>query len=139
MTTILRLIPSWAWLLIAALAAAGAVWLHLQTVTAELDAALEQVDKAEARAAVLQSALDYRRAQSRRLDEALTQRQDALASANEEIATAREALDKMERQDANVSDWAGIAVPYPVAQWVRRLRGDDSAGGDGTRRAEPSD
>lgn len=134
---LLRLVPGWAWLLLAGVIAAALTWWRLDVVTAQRDAARSDADTAKARAAVLQSGLDYRRAEAKRLNAALSDREAALADANEQIAAKRRDLRQLETNDADTRDWADQPLPVGVGDWVRRL-GEDRAGGDDTDRATAS-
>ena len=127
MASIIRWVPGWAWLLMVALAATAAGWLHLKAVTAERDAALADLRAARVENAALVATLEWRRQQVERKDAALANRSQALDAANDEIAAAREALARLEREDAETADWSRAAVPGPVAQWVRKLQADDRA------------
>ena len=117
---LLRAVPLWAWLIAAAALAGGLGWLRLEAVTAQRDAALAQVETAEARAAALQSGLDYR-AEAQRLNAALAEREESLAEASEEIQAKRDALAQLERNDAAIRTWSDEPVPDAVRSWVRQL------------------
>lgn len=140
MTGLLRAVPLWAWLLAASALAGGLGWLRLDAVTAQRDAALAQVETAEARAAVLQSALDYRRAETQRLNAALAEREESLAEASEEIQAKRDALAQLERNDAAIRTWSDELVPDAVRSWVRNLGADTGADHlDAERAGAPAD
>ncbi|MCK2183521.1 hypothetical protein [Halomonas getboli] len=145
MSTLIRLVPGWAWAALLATALAAGGWLYLQGVQASRDAAIAQRDaaraaleKSQGEVAALTSALEWRRENARRLLAALEQREQALAAARDRINEHRAALDRLEDTDAEVREWADRPVPDAVADWLRALPDADGAGaGDANRSAEP--
>lgn len=135
---LLKLVPSWAWLALAAVLAVGAGWLRLEHVTAERDAAHTQLEASRGEVAALESALEWRRENAQQLMAALDERERELAEARETIAAHREALDKLEEEDAETGDWIVQPVPDAVDGWLRQLRETDGTDpGDANGAAQP--
>ncbi|WP_092522534.1 hypothetical protein [Onishia taeanensis] len=127
MVSTIRWVPGWVWLLLAGLAAAVTGWLHLETVTAEREAALADLRAARIENTALVATLEWRRQQAERKDAALAERTRALEAANDETATARAALTRLERDDAETADWSSTAVPEAVIAWVKKNIGSTAA------------
>ncbi|WP_136247946.1 DUF4200 domain-containing protein [Halomonas borealis] len=127
MTAWLRLVPGWAWVGLLAIVLTWLGWLQLERVTAQRDAALAELNSTRGEIAALESGLEWRRENARRLMAALEQREQALTAARETIRGHREALDRLEDDDAEVRDWLSDPVPGGVADWVRQLRGPHDA------------
>jgi len=134
---LLRLVPGWLWLTLLVAAAGALGWWRIEAVTAQRDAARARIETSEARAAALQSALDYRRAEAKRLSAALADREAALADANQQIAGARRDLRQLETIDAETRDWADQPVPDAIDGWVRRLGQAGANGHDADRAGQP--
>lgn len=120
-TRLMRLIPMWVWLLMAAAIAARAGWLHLQAVTAERNAAMLKAVQAAQRADVTTAALAWQLAQALALSDGMAARDRALADAQADIQASRDALVRLEREDAETSNWSDQSVPVAIVGWVRSL------------------
>ncbi len=102
MLRLLRIVPGWAWATLLAAVLSGAGWLYVQGARAERDAALAELQTSRGEVAALESALEWRRDNARRLLAALEQREQDLAAARNEIRGHLEALDRLEESDAEV-------------------------------------
>ena len=127
---LIRLLPGWLWLLLAAGAACLLGWWRIEAVTAERDLAQQQVAKARASADQMQQALDWQRAQATALSVALAARSDALEQIRQDMTRQRQALDQLEANDADTRDWARKPVPSAVDDWVRKLSASSRDGDD---------
>ncbi|MGM0703874.1 MAG: hypothetical protein ACQEUG_15950 [Pseudomonadota bacterium] len=132
---LLKLVPGWAWMALAAALAVGAGWLRLEHVTAERDAAHARLETSRGEVAALESALEWRRENARKLRDALDRREQALAEARKTIQAHRAALAQLESTDAETGEWVAQPVPDAVSGWLRQLRntdGTDSGDADDT-------
>ncbi|WFM72947.1 hypothetical protein [Halomonas sp. CKK8] len=109
------------WLL--ALLIGVAVYQGMQSMRyeTERDRAMERVERAELRAEALQRGMEWQRDQLAATREALTIRDEQLATITREIRASQAELDNLERSDAATADWSDQPVPDPVRRWVRDL------------------
>lgn len=109
------------WLL--ALLIGVAVYQGMQSMRyeAERDSALERVERAELRVEALQRGMEWQRDQLAATREALTIRDEQLATITREIRASQAELDNLERSDAATADWSDQPVPDAVRHWVRDL------------------
>lgn len=147
---LLRWIPRWVWAVIAVVIAAFLVWAYIQGLVCDRNNAVRQLDRARLEAAALESALEWRREQAARQQQALEARETELQRVRDEHSQQLEALDQLEQTDDETADWTGVAVPGAVRDWLRQLPGEvdrtdrdnpESTGvsADATARAEALD
>ncbi|MEQ5770017.1 hypothetical protein NFH98_20815 [Halomonas sp. H33-56] len=128
--------PLLPWLLLAAVVVIGGLAWRADALSDDLaDMAIKR-DRAEEAAEVARTALAWQAEQVERMAEAIKQRDARIARGEQAIAERREALRRLEDDDAT-SDWTADPVPAGVRQWVRDLSigpdvGDDVSGGAGT-------
>lgn len=118
---LLRVVPRWAWAVIALVVAAFLFLEHHQRLVAERDSAIGQWERVRLEANALQSALEWRRAQAARQLQALEAREAELETVKAEHSERLKALEQLEQNDEETADWASVAVPNAVRDWLRQL------------------
>lgn len=120
------------WLLAALIGVAVYQGMQAMRYEAERDRAMDRVERAELRTEALQRGMEWQREQLAATREALTIRDEQLATITREIRARQADLDNLERSDAATADWSDQPVPDAVRRWVRDL----SATGAGDPDAE---
>lgn len=132
-----RWVPGWLWTVIALVIAAFLLWGHIQGLVAERDEANGHLETSRLEVAVLESGLQWRREQAARQLQALEARNAELQRVRADHSQQLEALDQLEQTDEETADWADVAVPDAVRDWMRYLSGEinstdrDDTGGTG--------
>ncbi|CAM0557114.1 hypothetical protein EHLJMEHL_02202 [Vreelandella titanicae] len=124
---LLRWVPGWLWAVIALVIATFLLWGHIQGLGAERDEAIGQLETSRLEVAVLESALQWRREEAARQLQALEAREAELQRIRAEHSQQLEALEQLEKTDEETADWASVAVPGAVRDWMRQLSGEVSS------------
>ncbi|RAH37422.1 hypothetical protein [Halomonas sp. SL1] len=111
---------------------------------AERDAAEARATVADNRAEAFGEMLDWQRDRMRLLTDALEQRDQRLAEDRRAIDQQRDAARRLEHDDAETADWAGLPLPDDVQRWVRDLDAgaadaSGTGGGDVPSASAPGD
>ncbi|WP_027967308.1 hypothetical protein [Halomonas halocynthiae] len=104
---------------------------YWQYITGERDAYQAEAQRQQARADVLQEHQQWQRQQIQVLNDALAERDQALAVIADDISASKAALQQLGETDGEARDWLDRDVPTGIDDWLRQLQ--QPSPGDGVR------